>query len=122
MTPTPPTEPALDLDIQRDLSGETVCGFRVAAYRETHPEHGAKYGHRYSEHWSTPSANPAVTVERLFTEAQLRAALSRLPEGGGESSASAESMCDGALPIASEPPLSAGLSEPPNSYPSGRDQ
>lgn len=65
-------------DIARDISGETVCGFRVAAYRETHPEHGDKYGHSYSEHWSTPSRNPAVTVERLFTEAQLREALSRL--------------------------------------------
>jgi len=64
-------------DVVRDISGETVLGYRVAAYRETHPEHGDKYGHRYSEHWSTPnSRNPAVRVERLFTERQLRAALS----------------------------------------------
>lgn len=62
-------------DIRRELAGETVCGFRVAAYRETDPEHGSKYGHRYSEHWSTPSRNPLVKVERLFTESQLRAAL-----------------------------------------------
>lgn len=62
--------------IERDLKGETVCGFRVAAYRETHPEHGDKYGHSYSEHWSTPNTrDPRVKVERLFTEDQLRAAL-----------------------------------------------
>ena len=64
-------------DIVREMAGETVCGFRVAAYRETHPEHGDKFGHRYSEHWSTPSQHPAVKVERLFTEAQLREALAR---------------------------------------------
>jgi hypothetical protein len=69
------TTPNQESDVTRDISGETVCGFRVAAYRETHPEHGDKYGHRYSEHWSTPSRNPAVKVERLFTEEQLRAAL-----------------------------------------------
>jgi len=64
-------------DVERHLSHETVCGFRVAAYRETHPEHGAKYGHSYSEHWSTPNTrHPDVKVERLFTEDQLRAALS----------------------------------------------
>jgi hypothetical protein len=58
--------------VERDMSGETVCGFRVAAYRETHPEHGDTYGHIYSEHWSTPnSRNPKVKVERLFTESQL---------------------------------------------------
>lgn len=64
-------------DVVRDMTGESVCGYRVAAWRETHPEHGDKFGHRYSEHWSTPSTNPAVKVERLFTESQLRAALSR---------------------------------------------
>jgi hypothetical protein len=62
--------------VERDISGETVCGFRVAAWRETHPEHGDKYGHAYSEHWSTPNTrDPRVKVERLFTEDQLRAAL-----------------------------------------------
>lgn len=61
---------------ERHLSGETVCGFEVAAYRETHPEHGAQYGHTYSEHWSTPNRrDPRVKVERLFTETQLREAL-----------------------------------------------
>jgi hypothetical protein len=66
--------------VERDIAGETVCGFRVAAYRETHPEHGAKYGHQYSEHWSTPnSKHPKVTVERLFTEDQLRAAIASTP-------------------------------------------
>jgi hypothetical protein len=70
-------------EVERDLAGETVLGFRVAAYRETHPEHGSKYGHHYSEHWSTPNTrNPAVKVERLFTEDQLREALSR-PAGDG---------------------------------------
>jgi hypothetical protein len=65
-------------DVVRDMSGETVQGFRVAAWRETHPEHGDKYGHIYSEHWSTPNTrHPAVTVERLFTEGQLRASFSR---------------------------------------------
>lgn len=64
-------------DTQRDMAGETVCGFRVAAWRETHPEHGDRFGHRYSEHWSTPSSHPSVKVERLFTEEQLRAALAQ---------------------------------------------
>lgn len=65
-------------DAVRDIAGETVCGLRVAAYRETHAEHGDRYGHQYSEHWSTPSKNPAVKVERLFTEDQVRGILSRL--------------------------------------------
>lgn len=69
-----------ETDVERDMTGETVCGFRVAAWRETHPEHGDKFGHSYSEHWSTPSQNPDVKVERLFTETQLLAALSRAPE------------------------------------------
>jgi len=68
-------------DVVRDIASETVCGLRVAAYRETHPEHGDKYGHTYSEHWSTPNTrNPAVRVERLFTETQLRAAIAASPE------------------------------------------
>ncbi len=83
---TSPTNPptAVSGDVQRDISGETVCGFRVAAWRETHPEHGDTYGHRYSEHWSTPSTrDPRVKVERLFTETQLRAALTeRTPHNG----------------------------------------
>jgi hypothetical protein len=63
-------------DVTRDIAGETVHGFRVAAYRETDPEHGDKYGHTYSEHWSTPNTrNPAVRVERMFTETQLLKAL-----------------------------------------------
>lgn len=58
--------------VERDDTGETVRGFRVAAWRETHPEHGDKYGHAYSEHWSTPNTrDPRVKVERLFTESQL---------------------------------------------------
>lgn len=56
--------------IERTPESETVLGFKVTAYREPHPEHGTKYGHRYSEHWSTPNYN--LPVERLFTEAQLR--------------------------------------------------
>ena len=76
---TTPNTPASN-DFVRDMAGETVCGFRVVAYRETHPEHGSKFGHAYSEHWSTPnSRNPAVKVERLFTEDQLRAALAAAP-------------------------------------------
>jgi hypothetical protein len=68
--------------VEKDISGESVCGFRVAAYRETHPEHGDKYGHIYSKHWSTPSyRDPRVKVERLFTEDQLRAALSTSRDG-----------------------------------------
>lgn len=59
----------------RGMADETVFGYRVAAYRETHPEHGDKYGHRYSEHWSTPSQNSDVKVERLFTEEQLLSAI-----------------------------------------------
>ncbi len=73
MTHNPDAREAID---GRDMSGETVLGMRVAAYRETHPEHGDKYGHRYSEHWSTPNwKHPDVKVERLFTEADVRAAL-----------------------------------------------
>lgn len=79
MTASTPNTPASN-DFVRDMAGETVCGFRVAAYREKHPEHGSKFGHAYSEHWSTPnSRNPAVKVERLFTEEQLRAALAAAP-------------------------------------------
>jgi hypothetical protein len=69
-----------DEDDGRDISGETVMGMRVAAYRETHPEHGDKYGHSYSEHWSTPTKSPAVKVERLFTEEQVRARIARTDE------------------------------------------
>jgi hypothetical protein len=70
--PAPPSAPPA----ARDMAGETVLGFRVAAYRETHPEHGDKFGHSYSEHWSTPNTrDPRVKVERLFTEDQLREAL-----------------------------------------------
>jgi len=59
--------------VEWDVSGETVLGMRVAAYRETHPEHGNKFGHIYSEHWSTPNyRHPNVKVERLFTEKQVR--------------------------------------------------
>jgi hypothetical protein len=72
--------PVAGEDVEREISGETVCGFRVVAYRETHPEHGSKYGHHYSEHWSTPNSRDSrVKVERLFTEDQLRAALSNPP-------------------------------------------
>jgi hypothetical protein len=67
------TIPTPDEICERDASGETVLGMRVAAYRETHPEHGSKFGHIYSEHWSTPNyLHPNVKVERLFTEKQVR--------------------------------------------------
>lgn len=69
-----PSSPSVTKAVVRDMAGETVCGFRVAAYREKHPVHGDKYGHTYSEHWSTPSAG--ANVERLFTESQLIEALS----------------------------------------------
>lgn len=59
-------------EVVRFMEGETLCGLRVAAWRETHPEFGDKFGHTYSEHWSTPSQSPKVTVERLFTEADVR--------------------------------------------------
>lgn len=63
-------------DVVRSASGETVLGYQVAAYRETHPLYGDGYGYRYSEHWSTPNTkHPTVKVERLFTEDQLRAAI-----------------------------------------------
>ena len=66
----------IDPNPERDISGETRFGLRVAAYRETHPEHGDKFGHSYSEHWSTPNwSHPQVKVERLYTEDQLIAAL-----------------------------------------------
>jgi hypothetical protein len=66
--------------VERTMCGETVNGFAVAAYRETHPEHGSAHGHIYSEHWSTPNTrDPRVTVDRLFTEAQLLEALSSQP-------------------------------------------
>ena len=68
----PPVDDGL---VERDIAGETVLGFRVAAWRETHPEHGNKFGYKYSEHWSTPTKHPNVQIERLFTEDQLRAAL-----------------------------------------------
>lgn len=67
---------AIDPRQVRDASGETRFGMRVAAYRETHPEHGDKFGHRYSEHWSTPNwNNPSVKVNRLYTEDQFIASL-----------------------------------------------
>lgn len=71
---------AMDPKNYRTAALEVIEGFEVAAYREPHPEHGTKYGHRYSEHWSTPNwKHPDVRVERLFTEAQLRAALDDVP-------------------------------------------
>lgn len=88
-----PVSALLGADFQRDIAGENCLGMRVAAYRETHPEHGNKYGYRYSEHWSTPSQSPAVTVERLFTEASVCELLARItldppswwPSGGNDS-------------------------------------
>ncbi|MBI1620314.1 Lar family restriction alleviation protein [Aquamicrobium zhengzhouense] len=77
-SPALPSSPVSEL-VGRDAAGETVFGLRVAAYRETHPEHGDRYGHAYSEHWSTPNYNhPNVKVERLFTEDQLRDTLTTL--------------------------------------------
>lgn len=68
-------------DVQRTISGESVCGFKVAAWQYLGPndESDAKYGHRYCEHWSTVGAHPKKVV-RLFTEDQLRAALRAQPQ------------------------------------------
>lgn len=67
----------------RDMSGETVLGMRVAAYREPvkrppniRADNWVAFapkgvGNRYSEHWSTPGED----AERLFTEASVRQAL-----------------------------------------------
>lgn len=60
----------------RDLSGETYLGFRVAAWRYRGHADEDFWPHRYAEHWSTPGAG-AREVERLFTEDQLRAAITR---------------------------------------------
>jgi hypothetical protein len=79
-TAAPPAPAPVEGLVKRTASGETFMGFPVAAYRETHPEHGDTYGHRYSEHWSTPSKDPRVKVERLFTEDLITALAARLAE------------------------------------------
>jgi len=64
----------------RTAAREVVEGFEVAAYREADRGDGSRYGYRYSGHWSTPNwRHPDVKIERLFTEAQLRAALDDVP-------------------------------------------
>jgi len=77
--------PAATEDAHRTMDGETVWGFKVAAWRYVGPQDpdDARFGHRYCEHWSTVG-NAPKKVERLFTEDQLRAALSAAPapEGG----------------------------------------
>ncbi|MGU3457257.1 hypothetical protein ACLBV5_13195 [Brevundimonas sp. M1A4_2e] len=72
-------------DVQRTMDGETVCGFKVAAWRFIGPNDGdeARFGHRYCEHWSTVG-NAPKRVERLFTEGQLRAALRAQPQAREE--------------------------------------
>lgn len=78
----------------RDMCGETVMGMRVAAYRQpircppdVDPATFEEFFRRgkpntYSEHWSTPGAG--LPTERLFLEADVRAALSREGEGWRE--------------------------------------
>jgi hypothetical protein len=69
----------IDGPYERTISGETWNGIPVAAYRETHPEHGDKFGYSYSGHWSTPNwKHPNVKVERLFTEEALTQADARI--------------------------------------------
>lgn len=75
-------------DERRDMEGETVLGMRVAAWREpvrcppdVDPaafEEMFRHGkpNTYAEHWSTLREG----AERLFTEADVHAALSRLRE------------------------------------------
>lgn len=64
----------------RDLSGETVLGMRVAGYRWERDVLDTK-AWAYASHWSTPGENQQV--ERLFTEADVRAALSAQPAAHG---------------------------------------
>ena len=73
----------------RDVSGETVMGMRVAAYR--HPAScppdldksewlaffNGSPPNTYCEHWSTPGEH-RTDVERLFTEADVRRILAAL--------------------------------------------
>lgn len=65
--------------VQRTMSGETVLGHRVAAWRYHGHFDNPAHGYRYCEHWSTPG-NGAVNVERLFTETQVRTILTALSE------------------------------------------
>lgn len=79
-------EPQAAEDVHRTMDGETVGGFRVAAWRYIGPQDpdDARYGYRYCEHWSSVG-NVPKKVERLFTEEQLRAAMlsaAPAPEGG----------------------------------------
>lgn len=81
------------LSVVRTIAGETVAGFKVAAWRvparcppgvapeafEAFFRHGKP--HEYAEHWSTLPEG----AERLFTEADLLAALS---DGAGHGTAS----------------------------------
>jgi hypothetical protein len=62
--------------VERTIDGESVGGFKVAAWRYLGPQDddGARFGYRYCEHWSTVGNHPKK-VERLFTEDQLLAAL-----------------------------------------------
>jgi hypothetical protein len=54
-------------DTKRTLEHEYVLGYEVYAYCEE-----SEFGGRFSTHWSTPTREPIV---RLFTEQQLRSAL-----------------------------------------------
>lgn len=70
----PATSAASEGEVERTIDGETVLGFKVAAWRYLGPKDNARFGYRLCEHWSTPGNYPQK-VERLFTETQLRAAL-----------------------------------------------
>jgi hypothetical protein len=102
-----PTTPEAQLAEEdgRDLSGETYLGLRVAAWREE-SRHGEKYGHVYSEHWSTPGAG-AKNVERLFTESQVAVLTAQL---------AAQSAVDGyalaSRPTTPEAQVAEGKAEP----------
>ncbi len=87
-------EPQAAEDVHRTMDGETVGGFRVAAWRYIGPQDpdDARYGYRYCEHWSSVG-NVPKKVERLFTEEQLRAAMlsaAPAPEGGAVMKACAD--------------------------------
>lgn len=70
-----PSQGASLVEEGRDITGETVLGMRVAAYREPVEVEGVgNVGHRYSEHWSTPGQG----AERLFSEADVRHAFTTL--------------------------------------------
>lgn len=100
------TQPGASLTVLadgRDMSGETVMGMRVAAYRhpvdcppDCDPDEWLRFfrgspPNTYAEHWSTPGAH-RTDVERLFAESDVRAMIAATQQATGEGVALADKL------------------------------